>query len=58
MNGFSRTLGQLDGDVQTQIDQILSQLRRVQEEAEDMIRTLSEQVRALAEKVDQKTEVN
>lgn len=57
MNGFSRTLGQLDGDVQAQINQILDQLRRVQEETEDMVRTLSEQVRSLGEKINQTTEV-
>lgn len=57
MREYSRTLGKLNGDAQEQIDQIISQIRRMQEETEDMFRELENQMQRIAERLDQMMEV-
>lgn len=57
MKEFSRFLSKLDGDVQEQINQILSQLRTIQEETEDMVRELDSRITRIAEQGNQMTEV-
>ena len=53
MREFSKTLSRLNGDAQDQINELLAQLRLVQEETEDMIRELSQTIESIGEKLDE-----
>lgn len=53
MREFSKTLSKLNGDAQDQINELLAQLRLVQEETEDMIRELSQTIERIGEKLDE-----
>ena len=53
MREFSKTLSRLNGDAQDQINELLAQLRLVQEETEDMIRDLSQTIERIGEKLDE-----
>lgn len=53
MREFSKTLSRLNGDAQDQINELLAQLRLVQEETEDMIRELSQTIERIGEKLDE-----
>lgn len=53
MREFSKTLSKLNGDAQDQINELLAQLRLVQEETEDMIRDLSQTIERIGEKLDE-----
>lgn len=53
MREFSRTLTHLSGDVQQQIGQMLDQIRRMQEETEDMFRELETRVERMGDKLAQ-----
>ena len=53
MREFSKTLSRLNGDAQDQINELLAQLRLVQEETEDMLRELSQTIERIGEKLDE-----
>lgn len=53
MREFSKTLSKLNGDAQDQINELLAQLRLVQEETEDMIRDLRQTIERIGEKLDE-----
>lgn len=53
MREFSKTLSKLNGDAQDQINELLAQLRLVQEETEDMIRDLSQTIERIGKKLDE-----
>lgn len=46
MNGYSRAIPAAEGNVEQQLQALRTQLRLVQEETEDMLRTLKDQVEA------------